>query len=116
MNRERTSVLVASANATLQTAARRFLARYHAHVETAATGLDCVEKLRQSPPELLLVDDDLLWGGMDGVVAHIREETIPQPTVIVISEKVEGNLNLEPPIVGCSNKSRLLASMNPQRS
>src|SRR5262249_2199386 len=54
--------------------------------ETASDGLDCVSKLRSFLPDVLVLDLDLLWGGGDGVLAHIREDaTLPRVPVILMT-------------------------------
>ena len=44
-------------------------------VETAVDGLDCWSKLRARCPDALMIDVDLLWGGSDGVLARLREDS-----------------------------------------
>src|SRR5262245_54616471 len=51
--------------------------------ETAGDGLDCVEKLRDSAPDALVLEPDLLWGGGEGVLAAMYEdESVPFIPVI----------------------------------
>ena len=53
---------------------RTFLTVLGYEVETAMDGLDCLAKLRQVAPAVLVLDQGLLWGGGDGVLAWLREE------------------------------------------
>jgi hypothetical protein len=43
-------------------------------VRTAATGLECVRKLRDGPPDLLVLVPPILWGGDAGVVAVMADD------------------------------------------
>jgi chemosensory pili system protein ChpA (sensor histidine kinase/response regulator) len=65
---------------------QRFFADHGYEAETATDGLDCVGKLRCFLPDVLVLDLDLLWGGGDGVLAHIREDpTLPRVPVILMA-------------------------------
>lgn len=39
------------------------------------SGLECLALLRSFEPDVLVLDHELLWGGADGVLARMREET-----------------------------------------
>lgn len=67
-------LLIAEGDAELREAYLKTLAAHSYDVETAADGLECVEKLRRLMPEVLLLDRDLRWGGSDGVLAWLREQ------------------------------------------
>ncbi len=71
----RTDVLIADADASLCGAYERMFAGSGLLVETAADGLDCWSKLRARCPDALMIDVDLLWGGSDGVLARLREDS-----------------------------------------
>ena len=71
----RTDVLIAEADAKLCGTYERMLAGSGLLVETATDGLDCWAKIRTRCPDALLVDMDLLWGGSDGVLARLREDS-----------------------------------------
>lgn len=53
-------------------------------VEVASNGLECIARLRQLAPELLVLDLDLPWGGGDGVLAYLAEEPSLRPKWILI--------------------------------
>jgi DNA-binding response OmpR family regulator len=62
-----------------------FLTRQGFDVEVAAGGLECLEKLRRFPPDILIMSNDLPWGGSDGVLALMREEMdIPKVPVVLM--------------------------------
>jgi two-component system response regulator AtoC len=67
-------LLIAEGDAELREVYREALATHSYHVETAADGLECLEKLRRLMPEVLVLDQDLRWGGGDGVLAWLREQ------------------------------------------
>ena len=43
-------------------------------VRTAGTGLECIQKLRDGPPDLLVLVPPILWGGEAGVVAVMADD------------------------------------------
>src|SRR5256885_3813721 len=43
-------------------------------VHTAGSGLECVQKLRDGPPDLLVLVPPILWGGQAGVVAVMGDD------------------------------------------
>lgn len=49
------------------------LEQFGFHVRTSNSGIGCVEKMRNSPTDVLLLDPDLLWGGGDGVLDLLAE-------------------------------------------
>jgi CheY-like chemotaxis protein len=51
-----------------------FLADCGYEVETALDGLECLDKLRQMIPDVLVLDFGLRWGGGDGILAWLRKE------------------------------------------
>ncbi len=79
-------VLIASADQCRMDAYRTCLERRAFVVLTASSGLECVERLRESSPDVLVLEDALPWGGADGVLAMMAEEPdVPRPPVIVIA-------------------------------
>ena len=71
----RTDVLIAETDTKLCAAYERMLSGSGLLVETAVDGLDCWSKLRARRPDALMIDVDLLWGGSDGVLARLREDS-----------------------------------------
>ena len=67
------TVLLAEASRDLRETYHQYLARHGFQVETVESGLECVSKLRQFVPDLLILDLELPWGGGDGVLAMMRE-------------------------------------------
>jgi DNA-binding NtrC family response regulator len=67
-------LLIADNDPELREIYRSFLFGQGYVVETAADGLECVEKLRRLMPEVLVLGRELRWGGGDGVLAWLREQ------------------------------------------
>jgi DNA-binding response OmpR family regulator len=71
----RETLLIADGDAELCDIYRQFLTARGYEVETSSDGLNCLRKLRQVTPAVLLLDLELRWGGGDGVLDWIREES-----------------------------------------
>ena len=97
------TLLIADGDAELCDLCRRFLTARGYDVETSLDGLDCLEKLRRLEPAVLVLDPELLWGGGDGVLAWLREESL-MPGIPVILTATAGYPQdfaefTEPPVV-----------------
>ena len=53
-------------------------------VTTASTGLECLERLQDFVPDVLVLEPELLWGGGDGVLAVIHEQPELRPAFVVL--------------------------------
>jgi DNA-binding response OmpR family regulator len=69
------TLLIAEGDAELCEVYRRFFTERGYEVETASDGLDCLAKLRRATPAALVLDRELRWGGGDGVLAWLREQS-----------------------------------------
>jgi len=67
-------LLVANGDETLTRSVQRILNRQGYHVEAASGGLECVAKLRQARPDVLVLDLDIPWGGGEGVLEWLAED------------------------------------------
>jgi CheY-like chemotaxis protein len=85
-------VLIADRDRNLQAIFRSLLADYGYDVEIADDGIECMQKLRDSRPELLIIDLHLPWGGGDGVLAAMRDELALRQVPVVLSAR-EGFLD-----------------------
>jgi hypothetical protein len=94
-------ILIAVANETQREAYGLLFAEQGYRVLTASRALECLHKVRWTAPEVLIVDDEL-WGGWDGVLA-ISGEDISWPSVVLITpEGSNGRDEIQlPPIVTC---------------
>ena len=81
----RPTVLVADGDSQLRDLYQMFLGERGYEVETAADGLECLEKLRTTRPAALVVDLSLRWGGCDGVLAWLRDEGIRCETSVILT-------------------------------
>jgi DNA-binding response OmpR family regulator len=97
------ALLIAESDAELCDAYQRFLTERGYDVETAADGLDCLEKLRRHQPAVLVLDRELRWGGADGVLACLREENATSWVSVVLTATAgcppDGAVDIEPPVV-----------------
>src|SRR5262245_61090353 len=97
------TVLIADSDAELCATYRRLLNRRGYDVETAADGLDCLEKLRRLRPAVLVLDLGLRWGGADGVLACLREKIATSGVSVVLTATGGNPLDvagdIEPPVV-----------------
>jgi DNA-binding response OmpR family regulator len=99
-------VLIADHDVELAMLYSRFLARHGFSAETVTGGLECLRRIRQLSPDVLVLDRDLPWGGGDGVVACLREEGVSVPVILTTwstSPDMVGGL-VVPPVVHCLRK------------
>jgi CheY-like chemotaxis protein len=68
-------LLIAEDNAEPRDIYRTYLSWHGYVVQTASDGLDCLNKLSQAMPVVLVLNQELRWGGSDGVLACLREES-----------------------------------------
>lgn len=52
-----------------------YLARNGFRVSDAENGLECLRALQQQPPDILVLHRDLLWGGGDGVLNVMQQDS-----------------------------------------
>ena len=77
-------ILIADPDRFLVARYSRHLGERGASVSTATTGLECIQRLREAVPDVLVLDPTLPWGGGDGVLAVVHEEPALRPTVVMI--------------------------------
>ena len=77
-------ILIADPDRFLLASYSRHLRERGVNVSTAATGLECIERLRDAVPDVLVLDPALPWGGGDGVLAVVHEEPALRPAVVMI--------------------------------
>lgn len=93
-------LLVADAYDALTERLRKFFSNLGFRVEAAADGLECVEILRNSRPNVLVLDADLLWGGSDGVLAWMRDDASSSGMpVILMGEQLPPTFDTTEPVV-----------------
>ncbi len=79
-------VLIADPDEYLLDSYRGYLEQHGFAVLTATTGLECVQRLRDSGPDVLVLEPSIPWGWGDGVLAMMHEESdVPSLPVIVLT-------------------------------
>lgn len=108
------TLLIADGDAELCDVYGRFLTERGYEVATSTDGLDCLRKLRQLTPAVVVLDLDLRWGGGDGVLAWLREEN-PMPAISVVLTatacSADGAERSEPPVVAYLPKPFALTAL-----
>lgn len=66
-------LLIADGDAELRDLYTRFFAHRGFDVETAADGVECLARLHEFRPCVVVVDWQIRWGGGDGVISCLRE-------------------------------------------
>ncbi len=77
-------LLIADADRSLLICYADYLSERGYRVATAADGLECVQRLRELHPDLLVLDPGLPWGGGDGVLAVMQEEPAIEPVPVIL--------------------------------
>lgn len=67
-------ILLAGRDVLLLEALQSFLWDNGFEAEIAEDALECVTVMREFAPQALLVIDELLWGGADGVIAIMNDD------------------------------------------
>lgn|GEM_PF-866215 len=108
--RQKPLVLIATGDDRLQSAARHHLGGHGYGVAIAGGGVECVAFIRKLNPEVdvVILDTELLWGGADGVLAHLRARNATRlPVVLLKSGSIdsrEPETAAVPPIVSVLEK------------
>ena len=77
-------VLIADPDEYLLASYREYLRQLGATVVTATTGLECMERIRDSAPDVLILEPVLLWGGGEGVLALMQEHPELRPAYVIL--------------------------------
>lgn len=109
-------ILIADRDVVLLDTMKRYFSRIGHCVETAACGIDCLEILESWHPDVLVLDDELLWGGSHGVLQEMRKAAdLHQIPVVMISDLDKWENGEEfPPLAGCISKPFRLQSLHDQ--
>ena len=102
------SLLVANADNAMSGLYHHYFSSVGYRVETVSDGLACLNRIRQGLPDMLLLDQQLPWGGGEGVLACLREESaLARIPVILFADvlpiQVLSRL-LVPPVIRCLEK------------
>lgn len=86
-------LLIADSESSVRERCRSFFTNQGYQVETAADGLECLFRLRRQPPDVLVLERELLWGGGDGVLGCLSEDRCrPPETIVLTTSQTDGEL------------------------
>lgn len=85
LGRPRPRVLLATDDDRLGSVTHYQLTDHGYAVATAAGGVECVALLGEFAPDVVVLDADLLWGGADGVLEHLRGVDGPGIPVVLLA-------------------------------
>jgi chemosensory pili system protein ChpA (sensor histidine kinase/response regulator) len=82
------TVMLTDPDDALLTVHTQLLKQHFYDVKTAKDGLECVSRLRESRPDVLVLHRELRWGGGEGVLTWMRDHSdmLTIPVVLVTSE------------------------------
>lgn len=80
-----TQLLMADSDERVLNNCRRYLSNHGYQVEVASDGGHCLDMLRRGPPDILVLERELLWGGGDAVLGWLRERPTFWPETIVLT-------------------------------
>lgn len=107
----RPTVLIADADELLVAAYRAFFVVEGFQVRWVTNGIDCLESLRHYPPQALIVDAELPWGGSSGVLEVMGQDPgIAFVPVVLLTARPNA---LPAPISGALAPVTLLKPVNP---
>ena len=102
------TMLIADGDAELCDMYQKYVKDHGYDVETSSDGMDCVRKLRQVTPDVLVLDLEILWGGGDGVLGWLRDEPTYLPSRVLLTSAVASAQFLSslvsPPVVKALTK------------
>jgi DNA-binding response OmpR family regulator len=97
-------LLIAESDTALLDVVTQFFRRLGYTVDTAAGGLECLNKLRRHPYLLLVLDRDLPWGGGEGVLAVMRDEPSLARIPVILTSTAVCPAPVAPPVAEVLNK------------
>jgi CheY-like chemotaxis protein len=118
-------ILIADKNQHWLETAARYFSNCGYDVIIASDGLECLGKLRELTPDLLVLEREMMWGGGDGVIDVMRQErgeerqfgkinsdssgdnVVPDVPVILVTtgqSRLDRGIGNGPPVVACLRK------------
>ena len=108
-------VLIAEGDESLEGIFSHCLTRHQFDADSAANGLECLDRLRQCRYQALVLSLELLWGAGDGVLAVMREDPslaeIPVILTSTLASPEELSSLVSPPVVHALPKPFSLAEL-----
>ena len=82
-------LMIADADVDLLALCKQWCELKRISLQSVESGVDCLRELRQSPPDVLALALDLPWGGGDGVLAVMGQESRLNaiPVILLTSEE-----------------------------
>jgi len=80
-------ILIADTDASLAQQLGPFFRDHGYHAVTMCDGLDCVAKLRELCPDILILDLAPPWGGGDGVVASMCDDPAIARVPVILTDR-----------------------------
>lgn len=77
-------ILLADADQYLLNSYSTYLWQHEASPSVARSGLECLERLKESLPDVLVLAAELPWGGAEGVLALMAEQPSLRPSVVML--------------------------------
>ncbi len=79
-------VLITDADENLLDRYREQLGLHGCDVVVATNGVECLQRLREEVPDVLVLEPSIPWGGGDGVLAMMHEQfDVPLVPVLVLT-------------------------------
>ena len=101
-------LLVANGDRASSGAYETYLSNAGYRVETVSDAVACLNRMRQSLPDLLLLDQQIPWGGGDGVLTSLRADSrLARVPVVLVADVLpiqELSRLLVPPVIRCLEK------------
>jgi DNA-binding response OmpR family regulator len=80
-------ILIADSDDLLLDTLVQFLNRFGHSVATATTGIECLHQMEHNRPDVLVLDNELLWGRSPGVLEEMgRDVALCEIPVIMIAD------------------------------
>ena len=92
-------LLIADGASFQTTRIKSYFASRGYRVETVESALDCIESMQREPPDVLILDCGLLWGGCDGVLAWLQETTARSHVPVVLTTEQSCQQNTHQSVV-----------------
>lgn len=110
-----TQLLIADSDAFVRQRCRTYFGDRGYQVELAADGLECLAALERVPPDVLLLEQELLWGGGEGVLACLRESRCRWPETVILTTNqtdMESPVRLTAPVKAVLKKPFSMAVLS----
>lgn len=87
-------VLFAGVDVSVRLLLRSYVQDLGHKLEMVTNGLGCMNGLREFDPDILVMEQDLLWGGSDGVLARMSEQRRVLAIPVILLSDPSGSRSL----------------------